>query len=250
MNLLESIRKTSRGGNIPVIAEIKRVIPKLAAQRGRDDRDAAWLTKCYEKGGASGISLVTETVHFGGQPEKDIPAVLTTTALPLLIKDFIVDQAGVDYYRSLVAAVDPAALRRVTLLLIAHRASSRLPALLDYVRRQGMSALVETRGIEDLPLLDGLAPPPRLVGVNNKNIDELEIGVDVLRLSPEMVSRCRRVVGDALLVSESAHRSAADARRSVAAGADAVLVGTAFLLSRDPARTVAAFVRGEVEQHD
>jgi len=247
LNLTESIIAARQRGDVPVIAEIKRVIPKLAVQLGQDDRDAALLTRCYEKGGAAGISLVTEPVHFGGQPEKDIPAVLRSTPLPLLIKDFITDQARVDFYRSLVSAVDPACPGRVTLLLIAHMAGGRLPELLKYVRRQGMSALVETRGIEDLPLVRGLEPLPRLVGFNNKNIDELEIGDDKLRLGQDVLFRYRQVVGDALIVSESAHRDAADVRRSIAAGADAVLVGTAFLLSGDPARTVADFVRCGVE---
>lgn len=243
MNMTESIIASRQRGDVPVIAEIKRVIPKLAARLGRDDRDAALLTRCYEEGGAAGISLVTETVHFGGQPEKDIPAVLRSTSLPLLIKDFIVDQANVDFYHSLVSAEDPAYPERVTLLLIAHIVGGRLPELLEYIHQQGMSALVETRGVEDLPLVESLEPLPRLVGFNNKNIDELEIGDDELRLGHGMISHYRQVVGNALIVSESAHRNAVDVRRSIAAGTDAVLVGTAFLLSGDPTRTVAGFVR-------
>lgn len=248
MNLVEAIAQARRRGVAPVIAEIKRLIPKLAEEgRGRDDRDAALLAGWYEEGGAAGISLVTERRHFGGQPEADVPAVLRATSLPLLIKDFILDQAGVDYYAALVAAVCPAFLSRVALLLIAHHLDDRLPDLLRYTHRRGMLALVETRGPEDLRYLAGADSAPRLVGINNKDIDELERGENVVRVNQEMISRYRRVVGEAVIVSQSAHRSPADVRRSLAAGADAVLVGTAFLLAEQPADAVASFVRAGEE---
>lgn len=244
MTLIESVIRARQRGVVPVIAEIKRVIPKLAAElgRGRDERDAAFLARCYQQGGAAGISLVTEQKHFGGQPEEDVPAVLQATFLPLLIKDFIFNRARVDFYAALVASVDPALLRRVTLLLIAHLLGDNLPALLQYVREQGMLALVETRGPADLDHLRGVSPLPRLIGINNKNIDELEMGDDLVQVSPEMIAGYRQVVGKAVIVSESAHRNAADVRRSFTAGADAVLAGTAFLVSAHPAATVASFV--------
>lgn len=243
MNLPEAIRLAKQRGVAPVIAEIKRRIPKLAAEagRGRDDRDAAYLARCYEQGGAAGISLVTERQFFGGRPEEDVPAVLRATPLPLLVKDFIRDYADVDYYARLVASVDRAFLRRVTLLLIAHLVGERLPDLVEYVHNCGMLALVETRGPEDLDLISRARP--RLVGINNKNIEELEMGEDVVRVSAEMLARYRQVLGETPIISESAHRTPDDVRRSLAAGADAVLVGTAFLVVENPAAVVASFVQ-------
>lgn len=243
MNLPEAIHLARQRGLAPVIAEIKRVIPKLAAETGRkrDERDAALLARCYEQGGAAGISLVTERQYFGGRPEEDVPAVLQATPLPLLIKDFIRDYTDIDYYAGLVASVDPAFLRRVTLLLIAHLVGERLVHLLQHVHDRGMLALVETRGPEDLNLISSARP--RLVGINNKNIDELEMGEDVVRVNAEMLARYRQALGETLIISESAHQTAADVRRSLAAGADAVLVGTAFLIAENPTAAVADFVR-------
>lgn len=249
MTLVESIIQARQKGVVPVIAEIKRVIPKLAAERGRgrDERDAAYLARCYQEGGAAGISLVTEKKHFGGQPEEDVPAVLRATFLPLLIKDFILDRARVDFYADLVASVDPGFIRRVTLLLIAHKLGNNLPFLFQYIRERGMLALVETREPADLDHLRGVSPPPQLIGINNKNIDELEMGDDLVQVTPEMIACYRQVVGKAIIISESAHRQAADVRRSFAAGADAILAGTAFLVSDYPAVTVANFVRAGEE---
>lgn len=116
----------------------------------------------------------------------------------------------------------------------------RLPALLDYVHRQGMLALVETRRVEDLRYLDSARP--RLVGINNKDIDELEKGEDVVRLDAPMVRCYREAIGDAILISQSAHHSPQDVRSSIGAGADAVLVGSALMTSPHPTQTVASFV--------
>ena len=244
MNLAESILKAKGGGEVPIIAEIKRVIPKLAEEeeRPKDKRDAAWLSHMYQKGGAAGISLVTEAKYFGGQPEEDIPAVLRSTSLPLLIKDFILDEERIDFYVELIRRAGKEQLGRVTLLLTAHWLDSRLPAMLSYIHSKGMLALVETRKPDDLSYLGNYPRSPRLVGINNKDIDELEKGEDRVRLTPELVSRYRERLSDCLLISQSAHRRSMDIRRSIKAGADAILVGTAFMVSKKPTKTVASFV--------
>jgi indole-3-glycerol phosphate synthase len=243
-NLVESIVRAKGRRVAPIIAEVKRIIPKLADEEARpkDERSAAILSGMYQEGGAIGISLVTEAKHFGGQPEEDVPAVLQNTSIPLLIKDFILDKEKVDFYAKLVYKSGKDCLRRVTLLFTAHWLGNRLPLMLRYIHSQGMLALVETRTPEDLSYLGSSGQLPRLVGINNKNIDELEKGEDRLRLTPELVNRYRAVVGDCQLISESAHRRPEDVRQSIVAGADAVLVGTSFMLSKQPARTVASFV--------
>jgi indole-3-glycerol phosphate synthase len=244
MNLAESIVEAKDRREAPIIAEIKRTIPKLADEEGRpkDERDAGRIARIYQQGGAIGISLVTENKYFGGQPLEDIPAVIQSTTLPLLIKDFILDQERVDFYVDLVSRSGEDCLGRVTLLLTAHWVGDRLPAMLSYVHRKGMLALVETRKPEDLSYLGSCSQLPRLVGINNKNIDELEKGEDQIRLTSELVSRYREILGDCLLISQSAYQRPQDIRRSIDAGADAILVGTAFMVSPEPLKTVASFV--------
>jgi indole-3-glycerol phosphate synthase len=244
VNLAESIAEAKDRREAPIIAEVKRIIPKLADREGRpkDERNAGELARIYQEGGAIGISLVTEAKYFGGQPEEDIPAVLQSTALPLLIKDFILDEEKVDFYVDLISRSGKEHVGRVTLLLTAHWVGDRLPAMLSYVHSKGMLALVETRKPEDLSYLGSSSQLLRLVGINNKNIDELEKGEDQIRLTSELVSRYREVLGDCLLISQSAHQRPQDVRRSIDAGADAILVGTAFIVSPEPVKTVASFV--------
>jgi indole-3-glycerol phosphate synthase len=242
MNLIESIETVKRYGNRPVIAEIKRVIPKLADETGlpKDNRPAELLVRVYQKGGACGISLVTEKTHFGGEPEKDIPAVLMNTPLPLLIKDFILDKSTVDYYADLVSHPGKDNLRRVTLLLTAHLAGDKTPELLEYIHAKGMTALVETRTPADLKYLNGATP--KIIGVNNKNIDELEKGEDRILVTHEILSEYRKITPGSVIVCQSAHRTPNDVRYSLESGADAVLVGTAFMTAADPEKAVASFV--------
>ena len=180
----------------------------------------------YEKGGAAGISVVAERRYFGGDPERDVPAVLRATALPLLIKDFILDYPAVDYYAGLAEKTSPGFAGRVTLLLHAHMLGERLADMLAYVHDCGMQALIETRGVQDLSLLRPLGKRALMVGINNKNIDELEIGEDRLRISPGVVAAYREVIGEAVIISQSAHRGGGYPLRP-GVGADAVLVGTA-----------------------
>jgi indole-3-glycerol phosphate synthase len=242
MNLFESILITKNRNQLPIIAEIKRVIPKLAVESGRpkDNRPAELLVRAYEKGGACGISLVTEAEHFGGEPEIDVPRVLSATQLPLLIKDFILDKQSIDRYRELAAATGKNNPRRVTLLLTAHLAGEKAFSLFKYVRVSGMTALVETRTITDLDFLDGLTPD--IIGINNKNIEELEKGEDKIRVTREMLQDYRRRAPGSVIISQSAHRTPADVRLSLDSGADAVLAGTAFMTVSDPEKTVASFV--------
>lgn len=89
-----------------------------------------------------------------------------------------------------------------------------------------------------------------MVGINNKDIDDLERGKDTMRLTSETAAACRQVSGNALIVSQSAHRSPKDVLFSLANGADAVLVGTAFMLSSEPAETVASFVMASTSKEE
>lgn len=240
MNLVQSIQQRKEEKVVPIIADIKRLIPKLVAEKGirQDKRDAGMLATLYYQGGAAGVSLVTERSHFGGQPEIDIPAVLTSVPLPLLIKDFILSQESIDFYARLVGK----GAGRVTLLLHAHLLGGNLKAMVEHVHKKGMLALIETRGVDDLHYLQALDEVPKLVGINNKDIDDLERGEDKLRLNAKLVSKYRQVIDGSILISESGHHTAQDVRHSIQAGADAVLAGTVFMLSSDPAATVNSFV--------
>lgn len=224
-----------------MIAEIKRVIPKLADQVGPDLREASLLASLYQEGGAAAISLVTEARHFGGNAAADLPAVLRAVPSPVLIKDFILDFAQVDYYAGLIKSAGVGGPGRVALLIISHLAGLKTGSLIRYIYQRGMGVLLETRNIQDLDLLEP-KDYPTMIGINHRLIDQLEMDDNTANLTPETVSQYRALVQDALIISESAHGCPGDVRRSIGAGADAVLVGTAFMRAECPRAAVKSFV--------
>ncbi|MGE5398185.1 MAG: hypothetical protein ACM3MK_11720 [Chitinophagales bacterium] len=243
MNCANSIIGTQKQGRVPVIAEIKRRIPKLAGQIETDRRNAGMLAKIYEAGGAAAISVVGEPNYFGGNPEEDIPQILKAVSLPVLIKDFILCTELVDYYALLVSSISQYALNRVTLLVITHMAGEKTPQLIQHIHSYGMTALCETRNLDDLCHLRGLKDCPALIGINNKIIDQLETDDEEVGLNSSLIAKYRETVGDALIISESGHQCPADVEQSMAAGADAVLIGTALMLADDPATRLKEFIK-------
>jgi indole-3-glycerol phosphate synthase len=243
MNLVQAIPGKKEENLVPVIAEVKRLNPKLAAdgKMKRDLRNAGTLSLVYEKGGAVGISVVVEKEFFGGDPKNDVPRILQSTSLPLLIKDFILTEEQVDFFGKLSKGNE----ERVSLLLIAHRLQKKLPQMIDYVKNKGMTVLLETRGEEDLKFLSLLSEMPRLIGINNRNIDELEKDEGHLKINSNLVRKVREVAENSQIISESAHLASEDVLKSLNAGADAVLVGTAFMLSSDPEKEVRKFVEAK-----
>lgn len=242
LNLEAAIRQAQVSEQVPIIAEIKRVIPKLGSLSGPDLREASLLAHLYDEGGAIGVSLVTEVQHFGGKPGQDLPAVLEAVSLPVLIKDFILDTDKIDYYANLIMSVNAADLNRVTLLVISHMTGEKTDELVKHIHGYEMTALLETRDIKDLECLGQKTADLRLVGINNKLIDYLETDDNRVGLTPEMIGDYRKKVGKAVIISESAHQTPADVRRSIDAGADAVLAGTTFMRADCPQTMVSQFV--------
>ena len=146
--------------------------------------------------------------------------------MPLLRKDFTIHEvqiheaviAGADAILLIVAALDDATLRR----------------LYDEAKSFQLDVLVE---VHDLAEMDrALELGADLIGVNNRNLKTFEIDLATTeRLAEE-------VPGEVLLVSESGIKSPADARRLLAAGANAVLIGEALMRAADPAREIEAYL--------
>jgi indole-3-glycerol phosphate synthase len=205
---------------INIIAECKRRSPSKGVLAS--EYDAVALARAYERGGAAAVSVLTEPTFFDGSLEH-LASVRQAVALPLLRKDFIVDEYqlhearanGADAVLLIVAALDQPSLMRL------HGAALNL----------GLAALVEVHEEEDVRrALDAGA---RLVGVNNRNLRTL--GVDVTashRLA-------RLIPASAIGVSESGLKSREDLDRLRQDGYRAFLIGERFMADGNPARAVA-----------
>jgi indole-3-glycerol phosphate synthase len=208
-----------RAGGVNVIAECKRRSPSKGVLA--KTYDAPSIATQYERGGASAISVLTEPTFFDGALEH-LAAVRRAVSLPLLRKDFIVDEYqlfearanGADAILLIVAALDQA----------------------DLVRLQagtwdlGLAALVEVH--DETELMRAIDSGARLIGVNNRNLRTLQVDIDgSYRLAGKIPAG---VVG----VSESGLSTRADLERLAAAGYRAFLIGERFMTDPDPAAAI------------
>jgi indole-3-glycerol phosphate synthase len=205
-----------RAGEVPrVIAEIKRASPSAGAIR--PGADAAIVASDYAAAGAAAISVLTDGPDFDGSLA-DLAAVRARVGLPLLRKDFIVDEYQVIEARA--AGAD------AVLLIVAALDDARLRALHDVATELGLAALVEVHDAAETER--ALRIGARVVGVNARDLDTLAI-------DPARFARLRPMLPPGTIaVAESGLRTPADVRNAAAAGADAILVGEALMREPSP----------------
>ena len=209
------------GGRLAVVGELKRRSPSKGELA--PDLDPGPAAKAYEAGGAAALSVLTDQVYFGGSAA-DLQAARAATALPVLRKDFTIDESQVFETRAIGADA-------VLLILAALPDDGLVRALLATATGIGLATLVEAH--DDAELDRALALGAGIVGVNARDLGTF---AEDLTVSERLATRIPAgVVG----VAESAVRSVDDAHRMAAAGYDAVLVGEALVRSDDPGALVA-----------
>jgi indole-3-glycerol phosphate synthase len=204
--------------DVAMIAEVKRASPSAG---GIAPVDPARQAAAYAEGGAAAISVLTEPEHFGGSLE-DLRGVRAAVGVPVLRKDFLVDPVQVAESRA--AGAD------AILVIVAGVDDAGLAALLAESARWGIEALVETHTDEDLER--ALATDARIVGVNARDLETLEVDVS------SALERLTRIPEDRVRVLESGVADRADVEAARRAGAAAVLVGEALMRAADPTAAV------------
>lgn len=208
----DSLKARKQAGFIPVIPDIKCTSPKEGdLLRGRDPVEAARL---LAEAGAPALSVVTEPKNFGGSLEL-LERIAAAIKLPVLRKDFI---TCID---DLKVSKDCGA--EAILLICATQPFPLLLKLYEEALKIGLEPLVEAHTKEELMLAGKIGA--KLVGINNRNILELEKDEGTVSAT-ELLAKYKPK--DALLISESAIQTPAQAQAAVRAGADAVLIGTAI----------------------
>jgi indole-3-glycerol phosphate synthase len=216
----DAVAAAEREGRVPVIAEVK---PTSPTTDGRVETDPVELAREMVAGGATALSVLTEPDHFGGSPET-LRRVRSAVDVPVLRKDFVLDEAGLD-----VVEAD-------LVLLIARFLGDDLERMIDAAEGRGFQPLVEVHSREELErALDAGAS---IVGVNNRDLARLAVDLGTFeRVAPEAPA-------DVTLLAESGITTPDDARRMRRAGADALLIGSA-IMDGDVRRNTEGFVRSE-----
>ncbi len=216
---------------VSLIAEIKFASP--SAGMIREYTDPLPIAKTYARAGAAAISFLTDHTFFGGDLSL-LPALKRAVSLPILRKDFIIDEVQVaQSYGSGADAV----------LLIARILTRRqLERLLISVGELGMSALVEVHDQNDLH--KAIAGGANIIGINNRNLETFEVELETsLKLVPLVPDYC-------IPISESGIDCETDIQRLMKCGVKAILVGTSIMKSDDIAQQTRRFVRAGGIQDD
>jgi len=217
-------------GRVGVVAELKRRSPSKGDLA--PDLEPARTAMEYERGGAAALSVLTDGPFFGGRIE-DLQAAREAVGLPVLRKDFTIDEVQV--YESRAVGADA-----LLLILAAVPDDARFADLQELAWSLGLAVLVEAHTATELER--GVALGARILGVNARDLGTFAEDLDGAS------ALGARIPAPTIAVAESAIRSPADAARMAAAGFDAVLVGEALVRSVDPARLVGEMADAAVSR--
>lgn len=213
----------SNGDAVNIIAEFKRRSPSKGAIR--EHADAATIARSYQSAGAAAVSVLTEEDYFAGSLD-DLRAIREVVSIPILRKDFIVDEFQI--YEAAAAGAD------ALLLIVAALDDETLARLLSLTEAElGLDALVEVHTKDEMER--AVASGAKLIGVNNRDLRMFAVSTET---SVELASYAP---ADAVLVSESG-LSPNDMRRLQAVGFKGFLVGEALMRADDPGQQLQLFL--------
>jgi indole-3-glycerol phosphate synthase len=225
-----SLESASRGG-IAVIAELKRASPS----RGliRSDFDPKSLAKELESAGAAALSVLTDAEFFQGSLE-NLERASTSTKLPCLRKDFIVDE-----FQLLEARANGA---DAVLLIAAALSQTELKLLATRAGEYNLDVLCEVH--DEVELQRTLDAGCNLIGVNNRDLKTFKVDLETSFRLADLIPE------SALSVAESGIHSAADVARLRAAGYQAFLIGESLMKAKLPGEALRTLLaEAERESH-
>ena len=208
---------------IDLIAEIKFASPSAGLIREKSDPTA--IGRIYEKAGAAAISLLTDNKFFRGDLGH-LPELKRAISLPVLRKDFIIDE---------IQVIEAKIYGADAILLIARILSrQQLEELISVCRELNIAALTEIHDRDDLE--KALACGADIIGINNRDLDSFKVDINTtFELAPDVPKDC-------ILVSESGITNIEDILPLKDSGIHAVLVGSALMASKDLTGMTVQFV--------
>ena len=217
--------EVSRTDRINIIAEIKHRSPSKGIIR--EDFDPVALAASYAGGGAAALSVLCEEDFFGGSLDH-LKAARRVVDLPLLRKDFIIDEYQL--YESVAAEAD------AVLLIAALLDGGLLKRVLDASQELNLDALVEVHSRDEMNR--AVRAGAKIIGVNNRDLRSFEVDLDT---SIELAAIAPR---DSILVSESGISSGSDILRLRDAGFSAFLIGEHFMRADDAGQALRELISG------
>ncbi len=204
-----------RGGDIRIIAEVKKASPSRGVIRA--DFDPVAIAGTYAACGVAAISVLTETLHFQGNIEflKAIDSALKPRKVPLLRKDFIHDPYQL--YESRAYGAD------AVLFIVAMLQPEQLNSLLTLSREIDLQCLVEVHNEHETEI--AIDSGAYIIGINNRDLKTFNVDISTTE------RLCPLIPKDRIIVSESGIKTRWDIQWMKQCGVDAVLIGEALMAS-------------------
>ena len=213
-NLVEQIRNNKHAS---LITEVKFSSPSLG--NIRQVSDPVLIAKQMVDGGATGLSVLTQPYLFNGSPDY-FTKIRKEIKVPLLMKDIVVDKVQIDAAEKLGADV---------ILLIQaifdKKFADDIDEFVSYAHKKNLLVLLESHTKKEFT--DSTKTKADILGINNRNLDTLEISLDTTKEILEKRDEKR------IIISESGVESPKDIKYLAKCGADAFLVGSSIMKSRD-----------------
>lgn len=218
-SLVSELMKTGATG---IIAEFKRRSPSKGVING--DAEVGYVTEAYQNNGASGISILTDEPFFGGSND-DLEYARDIITIPILRKDFIIDEYQIIEARSIGADV--------ILLIAACLSPARVKELALFAKRLGLEVLLEIHNSEEL---GHICDEVDIVGVNNRDLKTFTVDVN------RSVELSQQIPADKLKISESGISDPDTIVHLRQHGFKGFLIGETFMKEKDPAIAFAGFI--------
>lgn len=209
------------------LAEFKHRSPSAGLLLPDADSRVESVARAYRRGGASALSVVIEQDFFGGDPSW-LPRAKAASGLPVLMKDFVVDEVQLDFAAALGADA--------VLLIVSALDGETLSRLHGAARSRGLAVLVEAH--DEVEIRRALAVGVEIVGVNARDLGTFAVDL------PGMARLGALLPPSVVRVAESGIKTRADVETLSAAGYGAFLVGETLLRAKDPAHALRE-LRGE-----
>ncbi len=222
-DLIEAIKNNSHAS---LITEVKFASPSLG--KIRQESDPVEIAKSMVRGGALALSVLTQPYLFSGSPKYFIE-IRKQLKVPMLMKDIIVDKVQIDAAKKIGADY---------MLLIQSLFDSgqleEIDEFVEYGHRQGLKVLIEAHTKKEFE--NSLQTNADLIGINNRNLDTLEIDINTTRKILDGFEKNR------IIISESGIESPKDVVFLKKSGADAFLVGSSIMKNPDIEQNVRSLV--------
>ena len=206
-----------------IIAEFKRRSPSKGVIN--DKVTVAEVTTAYAAAGASALSVLTDVDFFGGHTD-DLLAARAANEIPILRKDFMIDEYQLIEAKALGADI--------ILLIAAILSPATVRNLASVAKGLGLNVLLEVHNLEELER--SICPELDAIGVNNRNLADFTVNIQT---SYDLVNK---IPNEFLKISESAISATETIKDLKAAGFNGFLIGENFMKTTDPGAAIRHFV--------